>query len=114
MTRFFGEVGYVDAPVETAPGVHVNDMVEYQYKGDVIRNTRRLDNGESVNDDISVTNSISIVADGYALEHFHAIRYVRWAGSTWRVVTVDVERPRLILRLGGIYNGPTGELAVSP
>jgi hypothetical protein len=107
MTRFSGLVGYVDTPVETAPGVHVESMVELSYKGTVVRNTRRLENGESVNDDISVNNSISIVADAYANEHFHAIRYVRWAGSTWRVVTVDVERPRLLLRLGGKYNGPT-------
>lgn len=107
MTKFRGEVGYVDDPVETSPGVWVNDMVEYTYTGDVIRTSRKLDNSESVNDDISVNNSISFIADAYANEHFHAIRYVRWAGSTWRVTTVDVERPRLILRLGGIYNGPT-------
>lgn len=107
MTRFYGQVGYVDANVENAPGVIVTTMLEISYYGTVVRNTRKLENGESVNDDISVNNSISIVADAYAIEHFHAIRYVRWAGSTWRVVTVDVERPRLILRLGGIYNGPT-------
>lgn len=107
MTRFYGEVGYVGDEVETTPGVWDNAMVEYVYQGDVFRNTRRLENGDSVNDDISVNNSISIVADEFANEHFHAIRYVRWAGKAWRVGTVDVEPPRLILRLGGIYNGPT-------
>lgn len=107
MARFYDQIGYVHEPVESSPGVWNNDMVERYYYGDVLKNTRRLDSGESVNDDIVVNNSISIVADAYAIEHFHAIRYVRWAGSAWRVVTVDVERPRLILRLGGIYNGPT-------
>lgn len=106
MARFHGEVGFVGDKVETAAGVWVNEMVERAYFGDLISDTRRLESGESVNDDISVGNSISIVADGYASEHFHAIRYVRWAGSLWRVTSVESRRPRLILRLGGIYNGP--------
>ncbi|MCA1806977.1 MAG: hypothetical protein LC687_03870, partial [Actinobacteria bacterium] len=57
--------------------------------------------------DLSVGNSISIVADAYANEHFFAIRYIRWAGTLWTVQNVDVESPRLVLRLGGVYNGPT-------
>lgn len=75
--------------------------------GDILRNTRRLQSGESVNDDLSVGNSISIVADAYANEHFFAMRYVQWAGTLWKVSDVEVQSPRLILRLGGVYNGPT-------
>lgn len=75
--------------------------------GDVVRNTRQLQAGESVNDDLSVSNSISIVADEFADMHFHTIRYVEWAGTRWKVSDIEVQRPRLLLRLGGIYNGPT-------
>lgn len=82
-------------------------MVERDYVGDVLRNTRKLQSGESVNDDLSVDNSISIVADAYANEHFFAIRYVMWAGVRWKVSNVEVQHPRLLLRLGGVYNGPT-------
>lgn len=103
--RFFGEVGYVGTTVEEKPGVHVEQVIERPYYGEVIRNTRRLVNGEKVNNDLSVGNSISIVADEYASEHFFAIRYVRWAGAFWKVDDVRVESPRLILELGGIYNG---------
>jgi len=105
MAKFFGEVGYASL-VEVTPGVWDNVIVEKQYYGDVIRNTRRLREGQSVNEDLSVGNSISIIADAYANKHFFAMRYVSWQGTLWIVREVDVQSPRLILRLGGVYNGP--------
>jgi hypothetical protein len=105
--RFSGEIGYGEA-VETSPGVYEDTITEKSYFGDVIRNTRKLqDTGQKVNDDISVQNSISIVADAYAGEHFFAIRYIRWMGALWKVTDVEVQSPRLLLRLGSKYNGPT-------
>lgn len=104
MARFFGPVGYGET-VETAPGVFEDTITEKSYYGDVIRNTRRLQQGDKVNDDISVQNSISIVADAYAIEHFFAIRYISWQGVLWIVTDVEVQAPRLLLRLGGVYNG---------
>ena len=106
MAKFFGEIGYGET-VQTAPGVWEDVITEKSYFGDVIRNSRQLRDGEKVNDDLSVGNSISIVADAYANTHFFAIRYIRWAGALWKVANVDVESPRLVLRLGGVYNGPT-------
>jgi hypothetical protein len=107
MTRFYGEVGYGES-VETpsGSGVYADLITEISYFGDVLRNTRLLASGESLNDDISVSNSISIIADEYAVEHFFAIRYIRWAGTNWTVTNVEVQRPRLILSLGSVYNGP--------
>lgn len=105
MAKFFGEIGY-GLSMETAPGVWKDVITEKQYYGDVVRNTRQMREGEKVNDDLSVGNSISIVADAYANEHFFAIRYIRWAGTLWKVADVQVESPRLLLRLGGVYNGP--------
>lgn len=106
MAKFYGEIGYGET-VETAPGVWEDQITEKSYYGDVIRNSRQLKEGEGINPDLSVGNSISIVADAYANEHFFAIRYIRWAGTLWIVSNVDVQSPRLILRLGGVYNGPT-------
>jgi hypothetical protein len=106
MARFFGKVGYGES-VETAPGVWVDQIVEYSYYGDVVRNSRELRQGQYLNDDLSVQNSISIVADAYANEHFFAIRYVEWAGTLWTIDSVEVLIPRLLLRLGKVYNGPT-------
>jgi hypothetical protein len=103
--RFYGKVGY-GTTVEAAPGVWKDQITEVSYFGDVIRNSRLLREGDRVNDDLSVSNSISIVADAYANEHFFAIRYVEWAGALWVVTEVEVQSPRLLLRLGGVYNGP--------
>lgn len=106
--RFFGEVGYGETTEDPAgSGVWVDSITEVQYYGDVIRNTRRLVEGEKVNDDLSVDNSISIIADDYAVAHFFKIKYVRWEGVLWTVASVEVKNPRLILSLGGVYNGPT-------
>jgi hypothetical protein len=102
--RFYGKVGYGET-VETKPGVWQDQITEFSYFGDVIRNSRKLDNGVKVNDDLSVSNSISIVADAYANENFFAIRYVEWAGTLWIVSDVEVQSPRLVLTLGGVYNG---------
>jgi len=105
MARFFGEIGY-GVQVESAPGVWKDTITEKSYYGDVIRNTKQNQEGQSVNNDISVGNSISIVADEYAGQHFLAIRYIRWLGVLWTVAHVDVQHPRLVLRLGAKYNGP--------
>jgi hypothetical protein len=113
MARFFGRVGYGETE-ETEPGVWVDIIVEREYYGDVIRNTRNLREGEGLNPDLSVQNSISIVADAYANDHFFAIRYVEWAGTLWPVTSVEVQSPRLLLRLGEVYNGPTPTVAPTP
>ena len=106
MARFAGRVGYGE-PIEQTPGVFVDNIVERMYYGDVLQNTRVLREGENLNPDLSVQNLISIVADAYANDHFFAIRYVEWAGALWTVSNVEVQSPRLILRLGEVYNGPT-------
>lgn len=108
MAKFYGEVGYGEA-VETpqGSGVWVDKIVEHKYYGDVIRNARSLDAGERLHDDLTVSNSISIVADAYAREHFFAIRYIRWMGTLWKASNVEVQIPRLVIRLGGVYNGPS-------
>jgi hypothetical protein len=105
MNRFYGKVGY-GVTVETAPGVWEDVITEFPYYGDVIRNSLKFKEGQSVNNDLTVGNSISVVADAYANEHFFAIRYVVWRGTYWAVDEVEVQSPRLLLRLGGVYNGP--------
>jgi hypothetical protein len=107
MAKFYGVIGFASDSVETSPGVWKETAVERPYYGDVVRNARRLREAEKVNDDISVENSISVVADAYANEKFFAIRYVDWMGTLWKVDKVDVQSPRLVLRLGGVYHGVT-------
>lgn len=113
MAKFHGLVGYGHA-AEGQPGVWADVITEKSYFGDVVRNTRKLQEGDNLNLDLSVGNSISIVADAYANEHFFAIRYVEWAGALWTVTDVEVQSPRLLLRLGGVYNGPRPEATPTP
>jgi len=106
VSKFYGAIGYGE-PVETSLGVWEDVIVAYNYYGDVLRNSRGLqESGEKLNADLTVGNSISIVADAYANEHFFAMRYIEWAGTLWTVSDVEVKSPRLILRLGKVYNGP--------
>lgn len=112
MAKFYGKVGYAENVEKLTDngqptGVWLDSIIERNYYGDVIKNVRRLNQGDSVNYDVAVSNTISIVADAYANQHFFAIRYVEWMGSLWEVISAEVERPRLILTLGGKYNGPT-------
>lgn len=102
MAKFFGEIGYVEL-VETVPGVWEEVVTKRNYYGDLIRNTRRLESSGNLNDDININNQISIVADPYAINHFHAMRYVEFQGARWKVSTVEVQHPRLLLTLGGLY-----------
>lgn len=108
MARFYGPVGYASDQVEepSDSGVWVDQIVEFQYFGDVERASRNLVNAEKLNVDLSLGNVVSIVADQYAFDNYANIRYVTLDGSDWVVSSVEVERPRLILRLGEVYNGP--------
>lgn len=104
MAKFYGKIGYAST-VETKPGVYEEQIVERFYYGDLIRNTRRLQSADQVNDDINISNEISIVADPYATNNFHTMRYAVFMGTKWKISNVEVSYPRLILTLGGVYNG---------
>lgn len=104
MARYYGRIGYAETR-ETSPGVWEEVITERCYKGDVLRNSRRWENGESLNDNLVISNSISIVADDYAYSHLAFIRYVEWMGTLWKPSSMEVQRPRIILQVGGVYNG---------
>lgn len=104
MAKFYGEIGYAET-IETSPGVWTEQITKRNYFGDVIRNTRRLQSTDQLNDNINISNEISIIADPYANDHFHAMRYVELMGTKWKITSVEVQYPRLILTLGGLYNG---------
>lgn len=104
MAKYFGSVGYAEDE-EVSPGIVKERIVTREYFGDIIRNNRRLENSDQINDDIKITNQISIVSDPYAIDNFWKIRYATFMGQKWKVKTVEVEFPRLILTLGELYNG---------
>lgn len=106
MAKFSGEIGF-STQVETRAGVWEDQITERKYRGDIVRTSRTTQEADKVMPDVRVNNSIEIVADTFAHNAFFAMRYVRWAGALWTITEVEVRSPRLILRLGGTYNGPT-------
>lgn len=103
MAKFYGVIGFAET-VETDPGIWEEKIVERNYSGDLIRNMRRLETSSSVNDNINITNEISIVADPYAEQNIYAMRYVAFEGSKWKISSVNVNYPRIELTIGGLYN----------
>lgn len=104
MAKWFGKIGYA-VTSETRPGIWEEVIVERNYYGDMTRNSRRLQSASQVNDDININNELSIISDPYAMNSFHAMRYAEFMGTKWKITNVEVQYPRLILSLGGLYNG---------
>lgn len=108
MARYSGEVGFGFTKEDPlGSGKWVTEIVEKAVKGDISRSMQNQDGSSSVNPNLTLSNTISVVASTYALENYQAIRYVVWRGARWIVTSVEVRRPRLILTLGEVYNGPT-------
>lgn len=104
--KYHGKIGFVTFQEKT-PGVDVEVAVEREYFGDIIRNTKRWDTAQQVDPNMQINNQISIIIDPYLKENLFTIRYASWMGSLWNISSVDVQYPRMILSLGGVYNGPT-------
>lgn len=109
MSKYYGMIGYTETtevdPVNH-PGVVEDVITERPYYGDITRSKRNLQNGDQLLPNVQFTNDISILSDPYARLHYGNIRYAEYMGTRWQVVGVEIQYPRLILTLGGEYNGP--------
>ena len=115
MAKFYGQIGFartVEDPPES--GIWIDQVVEGEYYGDVNRVIRRWDAGQKINDDININNEISIVSDDFVMQNIPWIKYVRWNGAAWKVTSVETQYPRLILSIGGVYNGEQAKSAERP
>lgn len=104
MAKYYGKIGYA-VTTETAPGVWQDKIIEREHYGDINRNMRYLRGAEQLNDDIKINNELSIIADPFALENFHSMRYATYMGTKWKINAIEVQYPRLILSVGEVYNG---------
>ena len=110
MAKFHGLIGY-GISSETSPGIYEEEIVEKSVRGEILQNYKKTDPGDGPIDDISISNRFSFVANPYAMQHFHLMKYIKWRGVAWKVSAVTVEFPRLIINVGSIYNGPTARIA---
>lgn len=105
MAKYYGRIGYAET-IETSPGIWEEKITERTYFGDSTRMSRSLETNDQVNDNINVADEISIVADPFAYQNFHLMRYAEFMGTLWKIKKVDASQyPRLKLTLGGVYNG---------
>lgn len=103
MAKFHGIIGYVDVE-ESSPGVWAEKVTERAYSGDIVKNNRRWQAGENLNDNLALNNLFSVIADPFVYDNFHTMRYVKWMGASWKITNIEIQRPRLILTIGGVYN----------
>lgn len=107
MAKFYGPIGYA-IPVETRPGHWEDNIEEHNYFGDIVKDsTRWTASSDSTNDDLTINNQFSVVADPFAQNHFHTMKYIKYMGAYWKITSVEPKPPRLIISVGGVYNGPT-------
>lgn len=111
MSVFYGPIGFVETVEDpVGSGIWVEKPTEHYYRGVVSRYGKRWDGGsQQINPNLSISNTISIVADPFISNHLYSIRYIKWLGGYWEISSVDVEYPRMILSIGGVYNGPKVE-----
>lgn len=102
--KFYGKIGF-SYQAETAPGVIDSLSEERDVYGDVLSNVRRWDNSNEINDNLTVSNRLSVVASRFIYEHLGAMKYVVWNGTSWKIKSAEIVRPRIILTLGEVYNG---------
>lgn len=104
MAKFYGNIGFVKT-METSPDIWETVETVKRYRGDLVRNQRRWEDNESINEDLTISNEISIVADKFAYENIDAMKWVEVMGAKWKVNSVTIDYPRITLTVGGVYNG---------
>ena len=104
MGKWFGKIGYA-VTAETEPGLWEDTIVEHEYYGDMISDRRKRQTSGEVNDNINLANVISIIADPFAYENCSRMVYAEIMGAKWKITDIEVQYPRLILNIGGVYNG---------
>ena len=105
MAKFYGVIGYAES-VETSPGVWMDQITERTYSGDLIKSFSKWStSSDSTNDNLNINNQISVIADPFAYQNFHSMKYVEFMGTKWKITSIEPQYPRLILSVGGVYNG---------
>ena len=103
MAKFYGNIGFLET-VQTEPGIWEETYKKVPYYGDLVKNISRWQSSGGINDNIVISNSISIVADPYASENFQKMRYVEFLDAKWKIESAEIQYPRIILSIGGEWH----------
>ena len=107
MAKFYGKVGF-ETMVEGEGGVFKAETIEKNYRGDTLRMYPKYETSDKLHDDLTLSDEISILADNFAYENFQSMKYVVLLGAKWEITSARIERPRILLQIGGVYNGSKG------
>jgi len=109
MAKYSGLVGYITQE-ESSPGVWSSVENPKLMKGDIIRQSSSFQSdgrtsSSKVNDDITLNHRVSLLGDAYAFSNYYTIKWIALDGLKWQVSSVEIQRPRIIVTLGGLWNG---------
>jgi len=108
MAKFSGKIGFVrDRETYEGSGIWLEEKIERTYRGDIINDVVKWQDSTRVNEKLNISNKLSIVADTFAMMNVGIMRYVEYLGTKWKIMTVEINRPRIVIYLGGVYNGTT-------
>lgn len=102
MAKYYGHIGFA-TQVESEPGIWTDVIERRPYKGDILRSGRRYETSENINDNFTITNSFSIISDAFLYSHIPAMRYIEYLGTKFKITSVEIERPRVTISVGGVY-----------
>lgn len=108
MAKFFGKVGFsvtVELDPINEPGVYGDSNIEREYCGDVLQNRASWEQSTEVNDNFNINVRFSLLLDPFAEQYCQKIKYIEYMGGKWKVKSIEIQYPRIILTVGGVYNG---------
>lgn len=104
--KYSGLAGFEKKHNEVRPGVLQNQIKEVRIKGDVINYGHSLNPTQgSDQQDVHIRNRLSIVMNPYLRDNFSSLVYVIFMNVKWEVSSFTINGPRVIIDLGGVYNG---------
>lgn len=107
--KYAGKIGFWIDDIEVRPGVFRSEIVEKTYTGDVLRSSQRWNGSENINQNLTINNRISIIADLYFKNHVSSIKYITYMGTKWKVSSLELNYPRVTIEMGEVYNGINSE-----
>lgn len=97
-------LGFSEKNKEVRPGVWKMQPEEVTHRAKLLTYNKDYDSGEEVNDDLKLRNRYEIVMKDKKLD-YQDMRYVIVKGTKWKVSALEFLEVRIIITLGGVYNG---------
>lgn len=102
--KYSGKVGYA-VQTETAPGVWTKEIKEVHMYGDTLSYGAQPVSSDKVNQDVALSNEISLMGNPIIFENLSTLEYLILSGIKWEITSINLDPPRIKVALGGVWNG---------